>query len=101
MSAVEIIDTAWPQRVGDVQQPFAVVRHVDAYGFTWYYPTNRLGNVATSGHSTIEPAWQHVELMRRMSSPNYCARQARKTPLIPWHNGYAKCLSCGKQLRYA
>lgn len=30
--------------------------------------------------------------------PNYCARQARKTPAIPWHNG-EPCLACGKKKR--
>jgi hypothetical protein len=29
-------------------------------------------------------------------APAFCERQSRKTPTIPWHNGYPKCLSCGE-----
>jgi hypothetical protein len=26
---------------------------------------------------------------------NYCVKQARKTPAIPWHNGHPECIACG------
>lgn len=31
--------------------------------------------------------------------PHYCARQARRTPVIPWHNGYPTCVACGRDVR--
>lgn len=27
--------------------------------------------------------------------PMHCARQAKRTPTIPTHNGYPKCIACG------
>ena len=27
--------------------------------------------------------------------PMYCSRQARRTPMIPTHNGYRRCIRCG------
>lgn len=29
----------------------------------------------------------------------FCARQSRRTPAIPWHNGYPTCLACGRDTR--
>ena len=32
--------------------------------------------------------------------PNFCVKQSRKTPTIPWHNGTRRCLSCGAARPY-
>lgn len=29
-------------------------------------------------------------------SPVFCPKQSHKTPAIPWHNGWSRCISCGK-----
>lgn len=58
-----IVETQWPQRYTDVRKPFAIVKHRDAYGHTWYYATNRNGQVATGGFRDVEGAAKQVGLM--------------------------------------
>lgn len=40
----------------------------------------------------LRSAWENYEDPRER--PSYCDKQARKTPSIPWHNGFP-CISCG------
>jgi hypothetical protein len=42
-------------------------------------------------------AWGHLTIDPR-DNPRFCLRQSRKTPHIPWHNGYPRCLSCHEEI---
>lgn len=44
----------------------------------------------------LQPYWGDKTVDPR-TAPNFCAKQSRLTPQIPWHNGYPKCLACGKE----
>jgi hypothetical protein len=39
-----------------------------------------------------------VSLTKTERGPAYCAKQARRTPAIPTHNGFPRCIACGAAL---
>lgn len=40
------------------------------------------------GQRTVDPR----------DNPRFCLLQSKKTPTIPWHNGYPTCHACGRTL---
>lgn len=43
----------------------------------------------------LVPYWGRLTVDPR-DDVNYCPKQSRRTPAIPWHNGIPTCIQCGR-----